>query len=149
MQFGTIGKWLNQFQLTHLQPWPFHPKKDAAAAVAFKQDFAGLAQATLLATTAADGCAINGVICLSVRCHLSRPHGWGGHDRAACPNTEAMNLHLAERSPQIASDPSAGATGGVSMFKRVGIARRCMRRSPSTVKSNSAYPADSTLLLPL
>jgi transposase len=33
----TIGKWLNQLGLTRLQPRPFHPKKDAAAEVAFKK----------------------------------------------------------------------------------------------------------------
>jgi transposase len=39
---GTIGKWLNQFRLTRLQPRPFHPKKDAEAEVTFKRDFASL-----------------------------------------------------------------------------------------------------------
>lgn len=34
---GTIGKWLNKFRLTRLQPRPFHPKKDPAAEKAFKK----------------------------------------------------------------------------------------------------------------
>ncbi len=34
---STIGKWLRQLGLTRLQPRPFHPKKDAAAEVAFKK----------------------------------------------------------------------------------------------------------------
>ncbi len=34
---GTIGKWLNQFGLTRLQPRPYHPKKDADAETAFKK----------------------------------------------------------------------------------------------------------------
>jgi hypothetical protein len=33
----TIGKWLNQFGLTRLQPRPFHPQKDIAAEAAFKK----------------------------------------------------------------------------------------------------------------
>lgn len=33
----TIGKWLNRFGLTRLQPRPFHPKKDADAEAAFKK----------------------------------------------------------------------------------------------------------------
>src|SRR5271166_1179962 len=33
----TIGKWLNQFGLTRLQPRPFHPKKDVEAEAAFKK----------------------------------------------------------------------------------------------------------------
>ena len=33
----TIGKWLRKMELTRLQPRPFHPKKDAAAAAAFKK----------------------------------------------------------------------------------------------------------------
>jgi transposase len=33
----TIGKWLNQFGLTRLQPRPYHPKKDADAETAFKK----------------------------------------------------------------------------------------------------------------
>jgi transposase len=50
---GTIGRWLNQFRLTRLQPRPFHPKKDAEAELALKPDFASLVKAALLATTAA------------------------------------------------------------------------------------------------
>lgn len=34
---GTIGKWLHKLGLTRLQPRPFHPKKDAVAAEAFKK----------------------------------------------------------------------------------------------------------------
>ena len=34
---STIGKWLRQLGLTRLQPRPFHPKKDAAAEMAFKK----------------------------------------------------------------------------------------------------------------
>jgi len=33
----TIAKWLNQLEMTRLQPRPFHPKKDAAAQEAFKK----------------------------------------------------------------------------------------------------------------
>jgi transposase len=33
----TIAKWLNQLELTRLQPRPFHPKKDVAAQEAFKK----------------------------------------------------------------------------------------------------------------
>jgi transposase len=33
----TIGKWLRKLRLAHLQPRPFHPKKDAAAQEAFKK----------------------------------------------------------------------------------------------------------------
>ena len=33
----TVAKWLNQLELTRLQPRPFHPKKDAAAQEAFKK----------------------------------------------------------------------------------------------------------------
>jgi transposase len=33
----TIGKWLNQFGLTRLQPRPFHPKKDVETEAAFKK----------------------------------------------------------------------------------------------------------------
>ena len=34
---STIGKWLNQFGLTRLQPRPYHPKKDVEAEAAFKK----------------------------------------------------------------------------------------------------------------
>jgi transposase len=34
---STVGKWLHQFNLTPLQPRPFHPKKDEAAQEAFKK----------------------------------------------------------------------------------------------------------------
>ena len=34
---STIGKWLHQLQLTRLQPRPYHPKKSAATAEAFKK----------------------------------------------------------------------------------------------------------------
>lgn len=34
---STIGTWLGELGLTRLQPRPFHPKKDAAAEVAFKK----------------------------------------------------------------------------------------------------------------
>ena len=34
---STIGKWLNQFGLTRLQPRPYHPKKDVEAEASFKQ----------------------------------------------------------------------------------------------------------------
>ncbi len=33
----TIGKWLRKLCLTRLQPRPYHPKKDAAAELAFKK----------------------------------------------------------------------------------------------------------------
>jgi transposase len=33
----TVSKWLRKMQLTRLQPRPYHPKKDAAAAEAFKK----------------------------------------------------------------------------------------------------------------
>jgi len=33
----TIGKWLNRFGLTRLQPRPYHPRKDVAAAASFKK----------------------------------------------------------------------------------------------------------------
>ncbi len=49
----TISKWLNQFRLTRLQPRPVHPKKDPEAEVTFKRNFASLAKAALLSTTAA------------------------------------------------------------------------------------------------
>jgi transposase len=49
----TISKWLNQFRLTRLQPRPVHPKKDPEAEVRFKKNFASLAKAALLSTTAA------------------------------------------------------------------------------------------------
>ena len=34
---STIGKWLHQFDMTRLQPRPFHPQKDPDAEVAFKK----------------------------------------------------------------------------------------------------------------
>ena len=34
---STIGKWLNQFGLTRLQPRPYHPKKDIEAESSFKK----------------------------------------------------------------------------------------------------------------
>jgi transposase len=34
---STIGKWLNQFGLTRLQPRPYHPKKDVEAEASFKR----------------------------------------------------------------------------------------------------------------
>lgn len=34
---STIGKWLNQFGLTRLQPRPYHPKKDVEAEATFKK----------------------------------------------------------------------------------------------------------------
>ena len=34
---STIGKWLNQFRLTRLQPRPYHPKKDIEAESSFKK----------------------------------------------------------------------------------------------------------------
>jgi transposase len=34
----TIGKWLRGFELTRLQPRPFHPKADLAAQEAFKKN---------------------------------------------------------------------------------------------------------------
>lgn len=34
---STIGKWLGELGLTRLQPRPVHPKKDAAAEVAYKK----------------------------------------------------------------------------------------------------------------
>lgn len=34
---STIGKWLHQLGLSRLQPRPYHPRKDAAAEVAFKK----------------------------------------------------------------------------------------------------------------
>jgi transposase len=33
----TIGKWLRGFELTRLQPRPFHPKQDVAAQETFKK----------------------------------------------------------------------------------------------------------------
>lgn len=39
---GTIGKWLNKFGLTRLQPRPFHPKIDPAAQEAFKKTSAAI-----------------------------------------------------------------------------------------------------------
>jgi transposase len=33
----TVGKWLNRFGLTRLQPRPYHPRKDVAAAASFKK----------------------------------------------------------------------------------------------------------------
>jgi len=36
----TIGKWLNRFGLTRLQPRPFHPKKDVEAEASFKKRMA-------------------------------------------------------------------------------------------------------------
>ena len=38
---STIGKWLRKLGMTRLQPRPFHPKKDAAAGLAFKSGFPG------------------------------------------------------------------------------------------------------------
>ena len=49
----TISKWLNPFRLTRLQPRPVHPKKDPDAEVTFKKNFASLAKAARLSTTAA------------------------------------------------------------------------------------------------
>lgn len=34
---NTIGRWLHELGLTRLQPRPYHPKKDAGAAAAFKK----------------------------------------------------------------------------------------------------------------
>jgi transposase len=36
----TIGKWLNRFGLTRLQPRPYHPKKDVEAEASFKKRMA-------------------------------------------------------------------------------------------------------------
>ena len=36
--------------LTRLQPWPFHPNKDAVAQEAFKKNFASLTQDVLPST---------------------------------------------------------------------------------------------------
>jgi transposase len=33
----TVSKWLNQLELTRLQPRPYHPKKDAEAEAAYKK----------------------------------------------------------------------------------------------------------------
>ena len=33
----TVGRWLRKWQMTRLQPRPYHPKKDAAAQDAFKK----------------------------------------------------------------------------------------------------------------
>ena len=33
----TVSKWLNQLELTRLQPRPYHPKKDPAAEAAYKK----------------------------------------------------------------------------------------------------------------
>jgi transposase len=37
----TVVKWLRKFNLTRLQPRPYHPKKDAEAQETFKNNFAG------------------------------------------------------------------------------------------------------------
>src|SRR5271165_5429874 len=49
----TIGKWLRKLNLTRLQPRPYHPKKDAAAQEAFKNNFSSRLKEVLLGTTAA------------------------------------------------------------------------------------------------
>jgi transposase len=49
----TIGKWLRKLKLTRLQPRPYHPKKDAAAQQAFKENFSSILKQALLSTTAA------------------------------------------------------------------------------------------------
>jgi transposase len=38
----TVVKWLRKFNLTRLQPRPYHPKKDAEAQETFKNSFASL-----------------------------------------------------------------------------------------------------------
>lgn len=48
----TIGKWLRKLDFTRLQPRPFHPKKDAEAQEAFKQNLAGLLKYYLLSSVA-------------------------------------------------------------------------------------------------
>jgi transposase len=133
----TIGKWLNRFGLTRLQPRPVHPKKDPQAEVIFKRGFARLARAALPSTTAAtpveiwfqdearvgqqgthayiwaeigsrplmvrdnrhDSAYLFGAICprRAVGAAMITPHA----------NTEAMNLHLAEISTQVASEAHA------------------------------------------
>ncbi len=35
----TMGKWLRRLEMTRLQPRPYHPRKDAAAEVAFRKTF--------------------------------------------------------------------------------------------------------------
>ena len=128
----TIGKWLNRLGLTRLQPRPFHPKKDAAAEVAFKQTSASLVKEALLGTTAATPIEIwfqdeARVGQQGTHAYIWAPVGSrplmvrdNRHDSAylfgaICPdravgaamivphaNTEAMNLHLTEISTQIA-----------------------------------------------
>jgi transposase len=39
----TIGKWLNRFGLTRLQPRPYHPKKDVEAEASFRKALIALA----------------------------------------------------------------------------------------------------------
>jgi transposase len=128
----TIGKWLNQLGLTRLQPRPFHPKKDAEAEVAYKENFASLVKAALLSTTAATPIEIwfqdeARVGQKGTHAYIWAPVGSrplmvrdNRHESAylfgaICPergvgaamitphaNTEAMNLHLAETSTQVA-----------------------------------------------
>ena len=59
---STVGKWLHQFNLTPLQPRPFHPKKDEAAQEAFKKGSSWVSgwwlgdQATRAPTRVASNC---------------------------------------------------------------------------------------------
>ena len=48
----TVGKLLRRLKFTRLQPRPYHPKKEAAAQEAFKQDFASLLAEVVPATAA-------------------------------------------------------------------------------------------------
>ncbi len=145
----TIGKWLNQLGLTRLQPRPVHPKKDPQAEVIFKRGFGRLARAALFSTTAAtpieiwfqdearvgqqgthayiwaeigsrplmvrdnrrESAYLFGAICpdRAVGAAMITPHA----------NTEAMNLHLAEISTQVATDAHALlACDGASWHQR-------------------------------
>ena len=129
---GTIGKWLNQFGLTRLQPRPYHPKKNVEAEAAFERNFASLARAVLPASKASMPIEIwfqdeARVGQKGTHAYIGAPVGSrplmvrdNRHDSAylfgaICPdravgaamitpaaNTEAMNLHLAEISTQVA-----------------------------------------------
>ena len=134
---STMGKWLRQLRLTRLQPRPVHPKKIAEDETAFKTNFTSLVKQALLSTTAATPIEIWFQDEARVGQKGGHAYIWAPigsrplmvrdnrHDSAylfgaICParavgaamitpaaNTEAMNLHLAEISTQIAAGAHA------------------------------------------
>jgi transposase len=134
---STVGKWLHQLDLTRLQPRPTHPKKIAAEEEAFKENFGSLLKEVLLGCTAGTPIEIWFQDEARVGQKGTHAYVWAPvgsrplmvrdnrHDSAylfgaICPargvgaaiimpaaNTEAMNIHLAEISTQVAAGAHA------------------------------------------